>query len=78
MNTILILKSLFQKKPSIISTQGHPYTPNPASQLLGITALPTELWSNIIEYAVLWLINKDAPPFSELTGALELRVVCRE
>lgn len=77
MNTILLLKSLV-RKPLNNLTQEPSSTPIPTSQLAGITALPTELWSIIIDYTVTQLVNEDIPPFDELTKALDLRLVCRE
>ena len=74
---MLLLKSLV-RKPLNNLKQGTPSTPTPTSQLAGIVALPTELWSIIIDYTVLQLINEDTPPFDELTPALNLRLVCRE
>ena len=77
MNNIILLKSLV-RKPLINLTQVASPTPIPTSQLAGIVALPTELWSIIIDYTVLQLMNEDTPPFDELTKALDLRLVCRE
>jgi len=73
MNTILLLKTLVRTPPA-----ANDLTQEPTSQLQGIVALPTELWSIIIDYTVLQLMDEDTHPFGELTKALDLRLVCRE
>jgi len=77
MNTMLLLKSL-ARKPLNNLTQEASSTPIPTSQLGGIAALPTELWSIIIDYTILQLIKEDTPPCDEITPTLDLRLVCRE
>jgi len=77
MNTIMLLKSLVRKPLINLKQEASPIS-IPTSQLAGIVALPTELWSIIIDYTILQLINEDTPPSDELTPALNLRLVCRE
>jgi hypothetical protein len=78
MNTILALKSLIRNAQNVTMQENHSPTTISTSQLPGITALPTELWSSIVEHTVLYRMSEDAPPFSELTSALELRLACCE
>ena len=77
MNTMLLLKSLVRKPLNDLKQETLPI-PIPTSQLPGIVALPTELWSIIIDYTILQLMSEETPPFDELTPALDLRLVCSE
>ncbi|KAB2103513.1 hypothetical protein AG0111_0g8437 [Alternaria gaisen] len=74
MNTVLTLKSLLRTLPNITSPENHPPITISTSQFPGITALPVELWSLVVEYTVLHRIDQNAPPFNECTAALELRL----